>query len=595
MGSSSSGGWHEVAAIRAGDIRMRLVFAVFIALAGVIAEKGAAWPLIWLVASAAAQVTTYVVARPVLRDRSFIPSPRRRLAILACVALSATIFACAGALFWFLCGWGGRLFAVIIMAGGALHVALQAGANARLLWVGAAPFMVMLQLLPLISIATAPEAERGVMGMTAFAATLFVAHLAAAGRRSIGSARKLERALRAARGERRRAEIASAAKSDFLAVMSHELRTPLNGVLGMAQAMAAEDLSPDQRERLGVLRRSGESLLLLLNDVLDIAQIDTARLKLDRQPIDVAALGGQTCTVFGPLAEAKGLAFGVDYASAATTARLGDATRVRQVLHNLVGNAIKFTPAGAVTVTIRGDAGGLTFEVADSGPGMSAERIDGLFEPFDASDASAGRRQDGSGLGLGIARGLAQLMGGDVTVRSKLGEGSVFTARLALPEAEDVVEPAALTVPLAAELWRAGERLRVLAAEDNPTNRLVLKTLLEQLGVAVHIVGDGAEVIAAWREAPWDLVLMDIRMPGVDGVAATRAIRTEEAATGRPRTPIIAVTADATAPQAADYLGVGMDGLAPKPIQLPQLVAVINATLGAAAAERDFAAARSAA
>lgn len=443
MGSSKtrSANWHEIAVLRAGDIRLRMVFAVFIALAGVLAERGAAWPLLWLLAAGAAQLLTYSVLRPVLRDRSATFSRRRQLAILGCVAVSASVFAAAGALFWFLGGWGGRLFAVVIMAGGALNVALQAGASARLLWIGCGPFMVVLQALPLISFFTAPEHERGVMGMTAFAATLFVVHLAAAGRHSIASSRKVERALRAARAERLRAETASAAKSDFLALMSHELRTPLNGVLGMAQAMAGEDLSPHQHDRLVVLHQSAERLLLLVNDVLAVAKSDGAQLPLERP---------------------------------------------------------------------------------------------------DAESASA-------------------------------------------------------EAPLAAELWRAGERLRVLAAEDNPTNRLVLKTLLEQLGVSVHIVGDGHEVIAAWRAAPWDLVLMDIRMPGVDGVSATRAIRAEEAATGRPRTPIIAVTADATAPQAADYMRVGMDGLAPKPIQLPQLVAVINAALGVAPPEAAIEAERPAA
>jgi len=412
---------------------MRLVFAVFIALAGVIAERGAAWPLLWLLAAAAAQLLTFTFVRPLLRDRRAALSNRRGLAILGCVGLSASVFAAAGVLFWFLGGWGGRLFAVMIMAGGALNVALQAGASARLFWAGCGPFMVVLVVLPLISFATAPVAERGVMGVTAFAAALFVAHLAAAGRQSIASSRKIERALRAARAERARAETASEAKSDFLAAMSHELRTPLNGVLGMAQAMAGEDLPLGQRERLAVLQQSGEALLALVNHLLEVA--------------------GQDAGAAGP-------------AMASATA----------------------TP--------------------DAAPSATALRL-------------------------------------------------------------------------------PGDRLRVLAAEDNPTNRLVLKTLLEQLGVAVHIVGDGEEAVAAWRGAPWDLVLMDVRMPGLDGLAATRAIRAEEAATRRARTPILAVTADAAAPQAADYLGVGMDGLIPKPIQLPQLAAVIAAVLDATSAAAD--------
>jgi len=441
MGSTAPVSWRQIAAIRADDIRMRLVFAVFIALAGAIADRDAVWPLLWLAAAAAAQLLTYAFVRPQLSDRRAALSRRRETALLACVGLSASVFAAAGVLFWLLDGWGGRLFAVMIMAGGALNVALQAGASARLFWAGCIPFMAVLIALPLISFASAPPADRGVLGMTAFAAALFVAHLAAAGRQSIASSGKVERALRAARGARVRAQTASAAKSDFLAVMSHELRTPLNGVLGMAQAMAGEELSPEQHARLAVLQQSGEALLALVNDVLEVAKSDA----------EVA------------------------------------------------------TPAAPPAV--------------------------------------------------------------------------------ATPQA----------VPSAAALRRAGDRLRVLAAEDNPTNRLVLKTLLEQLGVAVHIVGDGEEAVAAWRSAPWDLVLMDIRMPRLDGVAATRAIRAEEARTQRPRTPILAVTADAAAPQAADYLSLGMDGLIPKPIQLTQLVAVIAGVLDRAPAEAASRNARTAA
>lgn len=443
---ASTASWHEIAAFRAHDVRMRLVFAVFIALAGAISHRGAVWPLVWLAAAVAAQALTFIVARPVLKGRSVPPSPRRQAAVLACVALSASTFAAAGALFWFLGGWGGRLFAVIFMAGGALSVAMQAGASARLLWAGCGPFLLVLQALPLISLMAPPEDEHGVMLMTAFAATLFVAHLAAAGRRSIASARKVERALRDARAERMRAEAASAAKSDFLAVMSHELRTPLNGVLGMAQAMAGDQLSRAQRERLAVLRRSSETLLTQLNDVLEIAKREAA------------------------------------------------------------------------------------------GPGVSREAAEVAVRALDRPPSSAA------------------------------------------PQA----------------LLRGGERLRVLAADDNPTNQLVLKTLLEQLGVAVHVVGGGQEAIDAWRAAPWDLVLMDIRMPGVDGVAATRAIRAEEAASGRPRTPIVAVTADAAAAQAADYFSLGMDGLVPKPIQLAQLVAIMMDAL-AEAPDAAMTAARSAA
>jgi CheY-like chemotaxis protein/anti-sigma regulatory factor (Ser/Thr protein kinase) len=248
------------------------------------------------------------------------------------------------------------------------------------------------------------------------------------------------------------------------------------------------------------------------------------------------------------------------------------------VLHNLVGNAIKFTEAGEVRVRITGDDDHLIFEVADTGPGVAPEQLETVFEQFTQSDASSTRRYGGSGLGLAIARGLAHLMGGDVSARSAPGQGAIFTARLKLPPAD---VPVASGAPaLTAEA--AGTRLRVLAAEDNQTNQLVLKTLLQQVGIDVHVTGDGEAAVAAWRAGRWDLVLMDIQMPVMDGVAATRAIRALEAAERLPRTPIVAVTANATAERAAEYLAAGMDGLCPKPIQLSQLLNAIEQVLDGA-------------
>jgi CheY-like chemotaxis protein len=407
--------WHESATIRARDLPMRVMFAVFVAGAGAVAAHGALWPFVWFAIAVTTQVAGLTISEPMRRDPGFPVSARRELVFYVSVGLSAATFAASGALFWFQGGWGGRLFAVILMAAGAVNVALQPAPSSRLMWIGCTPFMIVLQVLPLVSFCLAPPTERGVMAMTAFAATLFIAHLIAAGRRSIVNVRQLDLALIEARRERRRAEVASAAKGDFLGLMSHELRTPLNGVLGMAQAMQLGELTPEQRERLEVIRDSGEVLRELLNDVLDVSKIAEA-------------------------------------------------------------------PVG--------------------------------------------------------------------------------------PDADFGAEA-------------AGDRLRVLAAEDNSTNQLVLKTLLGQAGITVHVVGDGQAAVEAWRGAPWDLLLMDIRMPGMDGVAATRAIRAAEAAEGRRRTPIIAVSAESTPRQASEYLAAGMDGLVPKPIQFAQLAAVIASVIGA--------------
>ncbi len=576
--------WRDIAVARARALRQRMAFSILIAVGGAwIGNRQ--WPAIWLAATTVAQYLSLRVTEPIRRNPGMAMSSRRQIAFYVGLGLSASVFAAAGPLFWFSNGSGGRLFAVIVLAGGAVNVALQARDSARQLWIGCAPFMLLLLALPLVSLAQAHGTERHVMALTALATLLIVLHLGANGHRSVASARRVKEALLEARCERQRAEEASAAKSDFLGVMSHELRTPLNGVLGMAQAMAADQLSPAQRERLEVIRQSGEILLLLLNDVLDISRIETARLEFAEARVDLTALAAQAQAVFAPLAEAKGVGFELRLESAAGAARLGDPTRVRQLLHKLIGNAVKFTEAGGVAVTIDGTGEELVFEVADSGPGIAADQLERIFDRFSQDDPSAARRHGGVGLGLAIARGLARAMGGEVTVRSAPGAGAVFTARLRLPATEaPALEPPA-TAPLAAP-----ERLRVLAAEDNPTNQLVLRTLLEQVGLAVHLVPDGEAAVSAWRAADWDIVLMDIQMPGMDGLAATRAIRALEAADGRARTPIVAVTADATEQQAAEYASAGMDGLVPKPIQLSRLAAVMTAVAEAAAEDQRSAA-----
>ena len=415
-----STGWHELAVVRARDLRLRAGFSVLIAFGGLLVARGP-WPLLWLAATLMAQLASVAVTEPMRRNPRFPVSRRRGFAFAVSLGTSAAVFAASGPFFWFDGGDDGRLLAILVLAGGAVNVALQAGSSARLLWIGCAPFMILLQLLPLISLAAAAGPQRRSLTLIAFGAGLIVAHLAAGGLSNVQSARRMKQAVREARLERQRAEAASAAKSDFLAVMSHELRTPLNGVLGMAQAMGADELAPAQRERVEILRRSGEILLLLLNDLLDISRIETDRLQIERGVVDIGALAAQAEAVFAPLAAAKRLDFHVRLQASAGAARLGDPDRVRQVLHKLIGNAIKFTDEGEVTALISGFGDELIFEVIDTGPGIAPDQLPNVFERFSQSDPSAARRHGGSGVGLAIARGLARLMEGDVTVRSAPG------------------------------------------------------------------------------------------------------------------------------------------------------------------------------
>jgi len=365
-------------------------------------------------------------------------------------------------------------------------------------------------------------------------------------------------------------QAASLAKSEFLARMSHEIRTPLNGVLGMAQALSAEpDLKPAHRQSLAVIRQSGESLLTILNDVLDLSKVEAGRLELEEIAFDLEATVRGAQETFAPQAAAKGLTFQLRFEASAAGGYLGDPTRVRQILYNLLSNAVKFTEAGEVSLTVAAPNDVLTLVVADSGIGIAPQDMDRLFHRFQQVDSSTTRRYGGSGLGLSICRELAELMGGSVTVESRAGAGSRFVVTLPLPRVALAPSPPADT--LDAGLADSEVSLRVLAAEDNPVNQLVLTTLLAQVGVAPDVVANGEAAVAAWRTGSWDLILMDVQMPVMDGVEAVRIIRAAEAAEGRAHTPILALTANAMAHQVADYLAAGFDGHVAKPIDAGRL------------------------
>jgi signal transduction histidine kinase/AmiR/NasT family two-component response regulator len=384
------------------------------------------------------------------------------------------------------------------------------------------------------------------------------------------------------------AQAANVLKSQFLANMSHEIRTPLNGVLAMAQIIALGDLSQIQRERVDVIRRSGEDLLAVLNDVLDISKIEAGKLEIETGEVDAEALVRNVHTMFDAVAAAKkNLTFGVQMRPNAAGLRRGDQARIGQILNNLVSNALKFTSDGHVQVVVdghgeRGDAG-LRLTVTDTGVGIPAEKLSILFEKFTQADNSNTRRFGGTGLGLALCRELAQMMRGDIDVQSVEGQGSTFTVTLPLSRIAEA-GAAGEAVQTAAE---AEDRpLRVLAAEDIPTNQLVLRTVMESFGVDLTMVDNGREAVEAWNTGNFDLILMDIQMPEMDGVEATLAIRAAEEQTGRARTPIIAVSANAMAHHVKRYREVGMDGHVAKPIELAKLHAAMETALAAAAAEQ---------
>jgi signal transduction histidine kinase/AmiR/NasT family two-component response regulator len=386
------------------------------------------------------------------------------------------------------------------------------------------------------------------------------------------------------------AEAANVQKSQFLANMSHEIRTPLNGVLAMAQVMAIGDLTDQQRERVEVIRSSGEALLTILNDILDVSKIEAGKLELEIVEFDFDSLVRTAVDGFTAVAQSKGVELILEIEPAATGSRLGDPARLRQIVSNLVSNAVKFTQNGSVRVRIEGvgpdGAEGLRLAVSDTGIGIPEEKLPLLFQKFTQLDASTTRRFGGTGLGLSICQELTAKMDGVIWAESRPGEGTTFYVELPLPRAVAMDDKSsAQTLP-----EDQGRPLRILAAEDNPTNQVVLSTILDIFGAEVQIVENGRLVVEAWADGDHDLILMDIQMPEMDGIAATREIRKAEADSGRIRTPIIALSANAMAHQVKEYMAAGMDGHVSKPIELDKLHAALEAALAARQASVEMAA-----
>ncbi|HUZ11686.1 MAG TPA: ATP-binding protein [Caulobacteraceae bacterium] len=560
--------------------RNQLVQTLGVSMVALVGLSVAPWPFVlaWAIAIVATVGAEDLVLRRLAGGRGSAAEARWWAPSLR--VLATTIYATAALVLIARGGPGQRLFAFALMSVSMVHVLMRYYRSPAILVASMAPY---LGILALVGVGLTRAALAGGHVFAALAPTLtvliFAVQFWAARAQLSGVWGELMTARLAAEEREQAADAANRAKSQFLATMSHELRTPLNGVLGMAQALTGDRLTAAQRERVGIIRRSSESLLAVLNDLLDLSRIEMSSLELENVEFDLGRLVEGVAATYAPLATGKGIGFRCAVDEEARGRYVGDPARIRRILYGLVDNAVKFTPAGEIRVHVGAGAERVVFEVVDTGIGIGPDDLARLFESFFQVDASLARAYGGAGLGLAVCAELASLMGGKIEVASELGQGARFA--LALPLARAAEAPPATAA--ARDLRQSGE-LRVLAAEDNATNQLVLKTLMGAAGIHPVMVANGREALDAWEAQTWDIILMDIQMPEIDGVEATRLIRRRERESGRAFTPIVAVTANAMTHQLAEYAAAGMDGVVAKPIDLGALLSAMEQALSAGAA-----------
>jgi PAS domain S-box-containing protein len=372
------------------------------------------------------------------------------------------------------------------------------------------------------------------------------------------------------------AERANAAKSQFLANMSHELRTPLNGIIAMADMLHGAQADDRTRQMAATIVESGRVLEHVINDILDVAKIEAGQMKLELRPFDLNSVLAGVFRLHSAAAAARGIRLESVIDPAALGTYMGDGTRIGQVVSNLLSNAVKFTERGVVQLSVRRSRNGLRVRVRDTGPGFDRVTAKRLFDRFEQADVSVSRRHGGTGLGLAICRSFAEMMGGRISVRSVSGVGSLFVVTLPLERAAERQDAHDQSAPIVSMVQGEAPNMRVLLADDHEVNRRVVAMILEPLGVDLILVENGQAAVDAATVSPFDLILMDVQMPVMDGLTATRHIREHERVRSLARTPIISLTANAMPDDVERSLAAGSDLHVPKPIRPADLVKAIS-------------------
>lgn len=527
---------------------------------------GVATAAFWLVGFLVAEGLAALATRNFGRDRPVSRGDRAAF-ILASVPVN-TIWAVLAALLWLrgddrLC-----IAATAIWCGQLIFTQQYRHQPLTLLIISLAIPAACLIVFPFFFMAGADPISHA----TRWSLVLLIAVTLNVALRNRAAARRMDALTRGLREERERALDAARAKSTFIAVTSHELRTPMNGLLGMAHALARSPLSPAQREQVDVMIKSGDSLMQLLNDVLDLSRIEAGRVELAPETLDPRALVAEVVDAWRDAAQFKNLSLFAEIGGEVPTWVRADTLRIRQVLTNLVSNAVKFTAAGHVRIGVGAEREGqdwrLRFAVSDTGPGVPLAAADRVFDSFTQADETISRSHGGAGLGLTISRALARQLGGDLQLHP-VPVGACFVLTVLVEDAEapgPAVEP---ETPDDEHL----EQIRVLMAEDNAVNQLVVRAMLEPTGVALTVVENGQEALKAMAANRYDCVLMDINMPVMDGITALEAIRQGEA--GDPALPVIALTASAMAGDRERFLGLGFDDHLGKPVKPMDLITAI--------------------